>query len=140
MNVCRRMSLFHLFFFVFAFCIIWKLLEHGFDTLWPPCLHFDVVLVSFGRHWALLGQPCRPKGEIEVVPTGPESNLGCNLGSIWESFFQPKWYMFSQNWLPKTSPQSRATFVLFVCRFSDPWTLIFELLPARDVNSQKLFR
>ena len=120
------------------------LLEHVFDTLWPTLTPFRCL---FGVLWAPLEPLWAPlvttwatlstQGWKWGVRTGPKSNLSCNWGSIWESFFQPKWYIFSEKWLPKTSPQSRAICARFLCHFSDPWTLFFELSPARELNFQK---
>ena len=44
---------------------------------------------------------------------------------------------FFENLLPKTIPQPNAFFIRFLCNFSDPRTLIFELSPARERNFQK---
>ena len=83
-------------------------------VLWAP---LDALWAPLVTTWATLST----QGWKLGVRAGHKSNLGCHLGSIWESFFQPKGYVFSEEWLPKTSPQSRAICVRFLCL--DFWAL-----------------
>ena len=99
---------------------------HRLDTL-------GATLGAIGHH---LGNHADPRVKISSS-CGAPGQLRCPIWGTFLSIFQSKFNNFFENWLPKTIPQPNALFMRFLCYFSDPRALIFELWPARERNFQK---
>ena len=101
-----------------------------FGSLWAP---LEPLWAPLGTTWAtMLTQGCKWQGSC-----GALGQLRFQFGVPFGAVFEPTLNNFFENLLPKTIPQPNAWFIRFLCNFSDTRTLIFELSPARERNSQK---
>ena len=136
-------SSFSLFSFTYAFVAaslfsasfghILKTLDGIFSSFWQPLGTLGATLGAIGHH---LGNHVDPRLKIGSSYGAP-GQLRFQFGVPFGAVFEPKLNNFFENLLPKTIPQPNAWFIRFLCNFSDTRTLIFELPPARERNSQK---
>ena len=123
-----------------AVSLFLQVLTHILKTLggilasfWHPLDTLGATLGTIGHH---LGNHVDPRVKISSSISAqvcPRLQFGVPFGAV----FEPKLNNFFENLLPKTIPQPNAWFIRFLCNFSDTRTLIFELSPARERNSQK---
>ena len=119
--------------FLLVLTHILKTLGGILASFWHPLDTLGATLGAIGHH---LGNHVDPRVKMSSS-CGESGQLRCPIWGTFWSIFQPRLNNFFENWLPKTIPQPNAFFIRFLCNFSDPRTLIFELSPARERNSQK---
>ena len=119
--------------FLLVLTHILKTLGGILASFWHPLDTLGATLGAIGHH---LGNHVDPRVKI-TSSSGAPGQLRCPIWGTFLSIFQPKLNNFFENLLPKTIPQPNACFIRFLCNFSDPRTLIFELSPARERNPQK---
>ena len=108
----------------------WTAFSLHFGSLWAP---LEPLWAPLGTTWAtMLTQGCKWAGS-----SGALGQLRFQLGVPFGAVFEPTLNNFFENLLPKTIPQPNAFFIRCLSNFNDPRTLIFELSPARERNSQK---
>ena len=108
-------------------------LGRHFSSFGQPMGTLGATLGAIGHH---LGNHVDPRVKMRSS-SGAPGQLRCPIWGNFLSIVQPKLNNFFENLLPKTIPQPNAFFIRFLCNFSDPRTLIFELSPARERNFQK---
>ena len=119
--------------FLLVLTHILKTLGGILASFWHPLDTLGATLGAIGHH---LGNHVDPRVKIRSL-CGAPGLLRCPIWGTFWSMFQPRLNNFFENRLPKTIPQPNAWFIRFLCNFSDTRTLIFELSPARERNSQK---
>ena len=119
--------------FLLVLTHILKTLGGILASFWHPLDTLGATLGAIGHH---LGNHVDPRVKIggsSSAQVCPRLQFGVPFWAVCE----PKLNNFFENLLPKTIPQPNAWFIRFLCNFSDTRTLIFELSPARERNSQK---
>ena len=119
--------------FLLVLTHILKTLGGILASFWHPLDTLGATLGAIGHH---LDKLVHQRLKISSS-SGAPGQLRCPIWGTFLSIFQPKLNNFFESWLPKTIPQPNAFFIRFLGNFSEPRTLIFELLPARERNSQK---
>ena len=112
-------------------------LGHHFGSIlapfWQPLGTLGTTLGAIGHH---LGNLVDPRVKI-TSSSSAQVRFSLQFGVDFGGHFLQKLHNFIENWLPKTIPQPNAFCIRFLCNFSDPRTLIFELSPARERDFQK---
>ena len=119
-----------LLFFLLVLDTHFEDLGRHFSSFWQPLGTLGATLGAIGHH---LGNHVDPRLKMRSS-CGAPGQLRFQFGFPFGAVFQPKLNNFFENWLPKTISRSKALFIRFLCNFSDPRTLIFELSPARERN------
>ena len=119
--------------FLLVLTHILKTLGGILASFWHPLDTLGATLGAIGHH---LGNHVDPRMKMRSS-SGAPGQLRCPIWCTFLNIFQPKLNNFFENWVPKTIPQPNAFFIRFLCNFSDPRTLIFELSPARERNFHK---
>ena len=119
--------------FLLVLTHILKTLGGILASFWHPLDTLGATLCAIGHH---LGNHVDPRVKIRGSSSA-QVWPRLQFGVPFEAVFVPKLNNFFENLLPKTIPQPNAWFIRFLCNFSDTRTLIFELSPARERNSQK---
>ena len=119
--------------FLLVLTHILKTLGGILASFWHPLDTLGATLGAIGHH---LGNHVDPRVKVRSS-CGAPGQLRCPIWGTFWSIFQTRLNNFFENWLPKTIPQPNAWFIRFSCNFNDTRTLIFELSPARERNSQK---
>ena len=119
--------------FLLVLTHILKTLGGILASFWHPLDILGATLGAIGHH---LGNHVDPRVKMRSL-CGAPGQLRFQLGFPVGAIFEPKLNNVFENLLPKAIPQPNAFVIRFLFNFSDPRTLIFELSPARERNSQK---
>ena len=120
-----------LLFFLLVLDPHFEALDGIFSSFWQPLGTLGATLGAIGHHLGNHVDPRLKMGSLCGAPGQLRFQFGVPSGAV----FEPKLSNFFENLLPKTIPQPNAFVIRFLCNFSDPRTLIFELSPARERNS-----